>query len=220
MHGVFDIVGPIMIGPSSSHTAGAVRLGLMARKILGEKVLKAGIQLHGSFAQTYRGHGTDKALIAGILGFATDDERIVSALNIAKNQGVAYSFQTIKLEDAHPNTAIIHLTGETGRVAKVCGASVGGGNIMITNINGYAVELTGEYPALITIHHDKPGVITQVTQILARYAMNIAFMRVSRQNRGESAMMIMELDDEPADEVLDDCANVYDVEKAFAIPAI
>lgn len=220
MHGVFDIVGPIMIGPSSSHTAGAVRLGLMARKILGEKVLKAGIQLHGSFAQTYRGHGTDKALIAGILGFAPDDERIVSALNIAKNQGVAYSFQTIKLEDAHPNTAIIYLTGETGRVAKVCGASVGGGNIMITNINGYAVELTGEYPALITIHHDKPGVITQVTQILARYAMNIAFMRVSRQNRGESAMMIMELDDEPADEVIDDCANVYDVEKAFAIPAI
>ncbi len=220
MHGVFDIVGPIMIGPSSSHTAGAVRLGLMARKILGEKVLKAGIQLHGSFAQTYRGHGTDKALIAGILGFAPDDERIVSALNIAKNQGVAYSFQTIKLEDAHPNTAIIHLTGETGRVAKVCGASVGGGNIMITNINGYAVELTGEYPALITIHHDKPGVITQVTQILARYAMNIAFMRVSRQSRGESAMMIMELDDEPADEVIDDCANVYDVEKAFAIPAI
>lgn len=220
MHGVFDIVGPIMIGPSSSHTAGAVRLGLMARKILGEKVLKAGIQLHGSFAQTYRGHGTDKALIAGILGFAPDDERIVSALNIAKNQGVAYSFQTIKLEDAHPNTAIIHLTGETGRVAKVCGASVGGGNIMITNINGYAVELTGEYPALITIHHDKPGVITQVTKILARYAMNIAFMRVSRQNRGESAMMIMELDDEPADEVIDDCANVYDVEKAFAIPAI
>lgn len=220
MHGVFDIVGPIMIGPSSSHTAGAVRLGLMARKILGEKVLKAGIQLHGSFAQTYRGHGTDKALIAGILGFAPDDERIVSALTIAKTQGVAYSFQTIKLEDAHPNTAIIHLTGETGRVAKVCGASVGGGNIMITNINGYAVELTGEYPALITIHHDKPGVITQVTQILARYAMNIAFMRVSRQNRGESAMMIMELDDEPADEVIDDCANVYDVEKAFAIPAI
>lgn len=220
MHGVFDIVGPIMIGPSSSHTAGAVRLGLMARKILGEKVLKAGIQLHGSFAQTYRGHGTDKALIAGILGFAPDDERIVSALNIAKNQGVAYSFQTIKLEDAHPNTAIIHLTGETGRVAKVCGASVGGGNIMITNINGYSVELTGEYPALITIHHDKPGVITQVTQIVARYAMNIAFMRVSRQNRGESAMMIMELDDEPADEVIDDCANVYDVEKAFAIPAI
>ena len=220
MHGVFDIVGPVMIGPSSSHTAGAVRLGLMARQVLGEVPVKAEILLHGSFAQTYRGHGTDKALIAGILGFAPDDERIVSALNIAKNQGVAYSFQTIKLEDAHPNTAIIHLTGETGRVAKVCGASVGGGNIMITNINGYAVELTGEYPALITIHHDKPGVITQVTQILARYAMNIAFMRVSRQNRGESAMMIMELDDEPADEVIDDCANVYDVEKAFAIPAI
>jgi L-serine dehydratase len=102
----------------------------------------------------------------------------------------------------------------------VRGASVGGGNIMITNIDGYAVELTGQYPALITIHRDRPGVITQVTQILSRYEVNIAFMRVSRQNRGETAMMIMELDDQPADEVVEECREVYEVENAFAIPAI
>ena len=209
-----------MIGPSSSHTAGAVRLGLMARKILGEPAVKAEINLHGSFAQTYRGHGTDKALIAGILGFSPEDERIRDALNIAKEQGLDYSFQTVNLDEAHPNTAVIYLVGNTGRVARVRGASVGGGNILITNIDGYSVELTGQYPALITIHRDRPGVITQVTRILSRYEVNIAFMRVSRQNRGETAMMIMELDDQPADDVMEECREVYEVENAFAIPAI
>lgn len=151
MHGVFDIVGPVMIGPSSSHTAGAVRLGLMARKILGEPAVRADINLHGSFAQTYRGHGTDKALIAGILGFAPDDERIREALQLAEEKGLSYRFQKVNLEQAHPNTAVIHLTGTSGRTARVRGSSVGGGNIRITNIDGYEVELTGTYPALITI---------------------------------------------------------------------
>ncbi len=220
MHGVFDIVGPVMIGPSSSHTAGAVRLGLLAGKILGERVVKAEINLHGSFAQTYRGHGTDKALIAGLLGFAPEDERIRDALAIAKAQGMDYSFQTVHIEDAHPNTAVLYLIGVTGHVARVRGASVGGGNILISNIDGYEVELTGQYPALITIHRDRPGVITQVTQILSRYEVNIAFMRVSRQNRGETAMMIMELDDRPTDEVVEECQQVYEVDHAFSIPAI
>ena len=111
MHGVFDIVGPVMIGPSSSHTAGAVRLGLIAGKILGERAVKAEINLHGSFAQTYRGHGTDKALIAGILGFAPDDERIRDALELAQRQGLDYTFQTVNIDDAHPNTAVIYLIG-------------------------------------------------------------------------------------------------------------
>ncbi len=220
MHGVFDIVGPVMIGPSSSHTAGAARLGLMARKILGEPAVRADINLHGSFAQTYRGHGTDKALIAGILGFTPDDERIRDALTMAKKQGLDYHFQNVQLEQAHPNTAVIHLIGVTGRTARVRGSSVGGGNIRITNIDGYEVELTGMYPALITIHHDRPGVITKVTQVLARYEVNIAFMRVSRHSRGEMAMMILELDEPLSDEVLDECREVYEVEHAFAIPAI
>ena len=220
MHGVFDIVGPVMIGPSSSHTAGAVRLGLMARKILGEEAVRAEINLHGSFARTYRGHGTDKALIAGILGFAPEDERIREALQIARDHGLEFSFQTVNLEEAHPNTAVIYLVGRSGRTARVRGASVGGGNIMISNIDGYQVELTGQYPALITIHHDCPGVITRVTQILAHAAVNIAFMRVSRQNRGETAMMIMELDEEPATSVIEECQQANNVEYAFAIPAI
>ncbi|WP_026765942.1 L-serine ammonia-lyase, iron-sulfur-dependent subunit beta [Selenomonas ruminantium] len=220
MHGVFDIVGPVMIGPSSSHTAGAVRLGLMARKILGEEAVRAEINLHGSFARTYRGHGTDKALIAGILGFAPEDERIREALQIARDHGLEFSFQTVNLEEAHPNTAVIYLVGRSGRTARVRGASVGGGNIMISNIDGYQVELTGQYPALITIHHDCPGVITRVTQILAHAAVNIAFMRVSRQNRGETAMMIMELDEEPAATVIEECQQADNVEYAFAIPAI
>ena len=220
MHGVFDIVGPVMIGPSSSHTAGAVRLGLMARKILGEEAVRAEINLHGSFARTYRGHGTDKALIAGILGFAPEDERIREALQIARDHGLEFSFQTVNLEEAHPNTAVIYLVGRSGRTARVRGASVGGGNIMISNIDGYQVELTGQYPALITIHHDCPGVITRVTQILAHAAVNIAFMRVSRQNRGETAMMIMELDEEPAAAVIEECQQADNVEYAFAIPAI
>ena len=220
MHGVFDIVGPVMIGPSSSHTAGAVRLGLMARKILGEPAVRADINLHGSFAQTYRGHGTDKALVAGILGFAPDDELFREDLSLAKEAGLCYTFQKVNLEQAHPNTAVIHLTGVSGRTARVRGSSVGGGNIRITNIDGYEVELTGMYPALITIHRDRPGVITKVTQVLARYEVNIAFMRVSRHSRGEMAMMILELDEPLADEVLEECREVYEVEHAFGIPAI
>ena len=220
MHHVFDIVGPVMIGPSSSHTAGAVRLGLMARAVLGEVPMGAYIDLAGSFAQTYRGHGTDKALVAGILGFRQDDERIRDSLAIAKKQGLDIRLHPVDLKGAHPNTAVIRMIGVTGRVVHLRGASVGGGNILISNIDGYEVELTGAYPALIVVHHDRPGVIARVSEILSRYEVNIAFMRVSRQNRGETAMMIMELDDVPADEVVEECQEVCDVEHAFSIPAI
>ena len=220
MHGVFDIVGPIMIGPSSSHTAGAARLGLIAGKILGEPPVRADIKLHGSFAHTYHGHGTDKALVGGIMGFEPDDERIRDALKIAPKRGLDVHFETVELGDAHPNTAVISLIGEKGAVAKVQGASVGGGNILITNIDGYEVELTGQYPALIIVQHDRPGVVSQVSNILAKYSINIAFMRVSRQNRGETAMMIMETDDYLSDDVLEECRQVYDVKAAFSIPAI
>ncbi len=220
MHGVFDIVGPVMIGPSSSHTAGAARLGLMARKILGERPVRAEINLHGSFAQTGKGHGTDKALIAGIMGMEPDDVRLRDALVLAEKQGLEYEFRQVELQDAHPNTAVIYLVGATGRAARVRGASVGGGNILVTNIDGYTVELSGQYPSLLIIHRDRPGVITQVTQILARYEVNIAFMRVSRQSRGETAMMIMEMDDEPAADVVEECSQVCDVDMARAIPAV
>lgn len=217
MHGVFDIIGPIMIGPSSSHTAGAVRLGLIARKILGEEPLRAEIALHGSFAQTYRGHGTDKALIAGILDFAADDERIRNALEIAGQRGLDYAFQKANLGDVHPNTAAIILEGPSGKKIKMIGASVGGGNIMVTNINGYEVELTGKYPTLITTHCDQPGVITNVTSVLARYGINVAFMRVSRKKRGAEALMLLEVDDVLTEDVIEKTREVYGVNHSFAI---
>lgn len=220
MRGVFDIIGPVMIGPSSSHTAGAARLGLMARKILGEKPVKAEILLHGSFAQTYRGHGTDKALLGGILGFAPEDMRLREALNIAAQQGLVYSFAPVDIPEAHPNTAIIKLTGESGWVIQVEGASVGGGNIRITRIGDFDVDLTGKYPALIIVHKDRPGVVNGVTSILARYKINIAYMRVSRKMRGQEAMMIVETDDELSTEVVEDCCEIPRLLTAFAIPAI
>jgi len=220
MRGVFDIVGPVMIGPSSSHTAGAVRLGLMARQILGEEPVKAEIHLHGSFARTYRGHGTDKALVAGIMGMHPDDERIREALPLAEAAGLAVSIQTVHIEGAHPNTAVLYLTGTSGHLARIRGASVGGGNILVTNIDGYEVELTGQYPTLVVIHRDRPGVITRVTEILARYELNVAFMRVARQSRGETAMMMLELDDELTEEVVEECQQVKRVLNAFSIPAI
>lgn len=220
MRGVFDIIGPVMIGPSSSHTAGAARLGLMARKILGEKPVKAEILLYGSFAQTYRGHGTDKALLGGILGFAPEDMRLREALNIAAQQGLVYSFAPVDIPEAHPNTAIIKLTGESGRVIQVEGASVGGGNIRITRIGDFDVDLTGKYPALIIVHKDRPGVVNGVTSILARYKINIAYMRVSRKMRGQEAMMIVETDDELSTEVVEDCCEIPRLLTAFAIPAI
>ena len=220
MRGVFDIIGPVMIGPSSSHTAGAARLGLMAEKILGEKPVKAEILLHGSFAQTYRGHGTDKALLGGILGFAPEDMRLREALDIAAQQGLVYSFAPVDIPEAHPNTAIIKLTGESGRVIQVEGSSVGGGNIRITRIGDFDVDLTGKYPALIIVHKDRPGVVNKVTTILARYKINIAYMRVSRKMRGQEAMMILETDDELSTEVVEDCSEIPRLLTAFAIPAI
>ena len=220
MRGVFDIVGPVMIGPSSSHTAGAVRLGLMARAILGEEPVRAGIQLTGSFARTYRGHGTDKALTAGILGFMPDDVRIREALSLAASMGLELAFQKVDIPDAPPNTAVIHLTGAEGRTVKVQGASVGGGNIRITGIDRFAVNLTGELPALITIHRDQPGVMMRVTSILAEEGLNIAFMRLSRQRRGEMAMMILELDELPSRAAVTACWDLDVVEQAFAVPSI
>ena len=220
MRGVFDIIGPVMIGPSSSHTAGAARLGLMAGKILGEKPVKAEILLHGSFAQTYRGHGTDKALIGGIMGFNPEDMRLREALTLAQEAGLVYSFDPVDIPEAHPNTAVIKLTGEKGRVIRIEGASVGGGNIRITKIGDFDVDLTGQYPALIIVHKDRPGVVNGVTSILARYKINIAYMRVSRKMRGQEALMIVETDDELSTEVVEDCCEIPRLLTAFAIPAI
>lgn len=202
MRSVFDIIGPVMIGPSSSHTAGAARLGKLAATILGEAPIDAIIELHGSFAQTYRGHGTDKALVAGLLGFGTADERLKDALDIAARTGLSVNFVTVDLGDVHPNTAALYLTGASGRKVRVVGSSIGGGNVVITEIDGYPVELTGQYATLITTHDDQPGVIALITQVLAKERVNIAFMRVSRQERGAQALLILEADQTIPEHVL------------------
>ncbi|WP_423230143.1 L-serine ammonia-lyase, iron-sulfur-dependent subunit beta [Anaerotruncus rubiinfantis] len=191
---VFDIVGPVMIGPSSSHTAGAVRIGRIAYALLGEKAVRADIRLHGSFAKTYKGHGTDKALVAGIMGMKPDDPRIRKSLELAKEQGLEVSIRPEFFENAHPNTALIILIGESGGQVRVQGASVGGGNILITEVNGMPVEITGQYATLIVLHRDAPGTIAQVTELIASLGVNICNFRLSREQKGGTAVMTIEVD--------------------------
>ena len=191
---VFDIVGPRMTGPSSSHTAGAVRIAYIARRLIGEEVSRVHFTLYGSFAETGRGHGTDKALIGGMLGFATDDERIRDAYEYAKEQGMQVEFTFSDEPAEHPNTVKIEATDVNDRTTEVVGRSIGGGNILITEINELAVELSGDYPTLIVRHQDEPGVIAEVSHVLAQLNINIAFMRVFRHGRGRDAYMCIETD--------------------------
>ena len=158
--GVFDVVGPVMIGPSSSHTAGAARIGLMAREILKDEPKKAVITVYGSFAKTYKGHGTDRALVAGLLGFSADDVRLRTSFAIAADQGLAIEFHRSDEEVDHPNTVRIAMTGASGRKMEVLGVSLGGGKIEIREINGAEVALNGEEHTLITVHRDQPGIIS------------------------------------------------------------
>lgn len=194
MLGVFDIIGPIMIGPSSSHTAGAVRIGKYANLLLGERAVKAGITFYGSFAKTYRGHGTDKAIIAGILGMNTDDKRICNSLDIAREEGLEYTFDTMALEGVHPNTADIELEGESGRKVNVRGSSVGGGNILINRINGAEVMISGKSAALIITHLDIPGMVAQVSNVLGSSGININNFSLNREEKGGRAIMTIEID--------------------------
>ncbi len=191
---VFDILGPVMIGPSSSHTAGAARIGLITRALLGKPPVKAQILLHGSFAKTYKGHGTDKAMIAGILGMKTDDERIRFSPEVAAQEGLAVEIITGELEGAHPNTAEITLADCDGGQVSLRGSSIGGGNIQITRINGMEVSLTGRHTTLIVLHRDAPGTIAAVTEIMAEHNVNICNFCLSRKTKGGQAVMTIEMD--------------------------
>ena len=217
---VFDIIGPVMIGPSSSHTAGAVRLGRVAWKILGERAVRAEIKLSGSFAQTYQGHGTDKALVAGIMGMHSDDERIRNSLQLAQDSGLAVTFQEIQLPGAHPNTARIALTGQNGGQAVVQGASVGGGTILVTEINGLSVSLTGQYNTILVLHQDKPGAIAAVTQFMAESGVNIGNFRLSRPQKGGEALMTIEVDGDVADTLMANLRALDPVKQVVLIRAI
>lgn len=201
---IFDVIGPNMIGPSSSHTAGAVSIALMARKMFPEPVKKATFTLYGSFSKTYQGHGTDRALLGGVLGFATHDERIRDAFEHAKEMGVAYEFiidEETSVE--HPNTADIDLLGVNGHTLSIRGVSIGGGKMKIVRIDNIDVEFTGEYSTLIVHQKDKPGVVAHITQALSKQNVNIAFMRLFREGKGSDAYTVVESDETIPEEVLD-----------------
>lgn len=191
---VFDILGPVMIGPSSSHTAGAAKIGRIAGIILGEKPVQADIYLHGSFAATYRGHGTDRALVGGLLGFAADDERLRNALEIALQEGLTVNFFKENLGDVHPNTAKITATGVSGKSIDMTASSIGGGDIRVFNLSGFAVDFDGQSNTLIIPHQDRSGSVAAVTAVLAEEGVNIAQMKVSREIPGSDAIMIIETD--------------------------
>jgi L-serine dehydratase len=207
-----------MTGPSSSHTAGAVRLALTARNIIGKPISEARITRYGSFAETGPGHGTDKALIAGLLGFKPDDPRIKNALQLAEDADMLVSFEYSDEQTAHPNTARIRATAVDGSETEVVGQSIGGGAILITEINGLGVELSGEYPTLIIRHQDQPGVIAEVSYILAQLKVNIAFMRVFRHGKGEDAYMCIETDTPVTKEMQNMISSLAGaVEQIFAV---
>jgi L-serine dehydratase len=191
---VFDIIGPVMIGPSSSHTAGAVRIGRAAGVILGEEARRAEIGLAGSFAQTGRGHGTDRALVAGLLGMFPDDEGIPRSFDLAAERGLDVKFSEVKIPRAHPNTVRLHLTGASGRECVVVGSSIGGGNILIHSVNDMETEFSGDADTLIVAHQDTPGVIAEVTNLMAWHGVNIGNFRLNRPHRGFQAVMTVEID--------------------------
>jgi len=213
---VFDIIGPIMIGPSSSHTAGAARIGRVARSLFAREPKWAHIYFYGSFAQTFRGHGTDVAIVGGILDYDTFDERIIDAITIAKSKGMALYFYEEEAIPHHPNTAKIRIGDENGELELV-GISIGGGKIEIIELNGFQLKLSGNHPAILVAHNDKFGTIASVSNLLAKHEINIGHMEVSRKDVGKLALMTIEVDQTIEDAVLEEIAKLPNILKVTKI---
>ncbi len=212
---VFNVLGPNMIGPSSSHTAGAAVIAYLAQKMIAGPLKRVEFTLYGSFAKTYRGHGTDRALLGGIMGFHTDDIRIRDSFDIAREQGIEFQFVENHVEDeVHPNTVDIRMENTKNQTMAIRGESLGGGKVRISRINGVEVDFSGEYSAVIVIHRDKPGVVAHITRCLSERGINIAFMRLFRENKGHTAYSIVESDGTLPEDVaasIRENANVHDV---------
>lgn len=212
---VFDVLGPNMIGPSSSHTAGAAVIGALAGKIMTPPIKKVEFTLYGSFAKTYQGHGTDRALLGGVMGFSTDDTRIRDSFRIARERGIAYTFTPNETEtDIHPNTVDIRMENEAGQIMTVRGESLGGGKVRIVRINGVSVDFTGEYSSVIVIQQDQPGVVAHITKVISDLGINIAFLRLFRDAKGHTAYTIVESDSRLPEDILDalrENPNIRDV---------
>lgn len=220
MVSLLDIIGPVMVGPSSSHTAGACRLGLLARGLVGGTPDTALLELHGSFARTGEGHGTDRALVAGLLGFRPDDERIRTSLEIADGEGLRYTFEKTTLsDDAHPNT--VRITLERGdRRAVMLGSSLGAGRVLVTAIDGYPVDISGNYHTIVILAADVKGSIARVTRILSDHDINIATLKLTRKQRGGDAFMVIECDDSAGDAVRDEIRSLAWVRWAMRLDRV
>ena len=222
MVSLLDIIGPVMVGPSSSHTAGACRLGLLARCLVGGTPERARIELHGSFARTGEGHGTDKAIVGGLMGFRPDDERLRTALEIAEREGLDYRFEKTKLGEegvVHPNT--VRITVERAKRASVMvGSSLGAGRVVVTEIDGYPVEVTGNYHTIVLVAEDIKGSVARIAGLLADHSINIATLRLTRKQRGGDAFMVIEIDDVPDDKVRDELRALPWVKWAFRLDKV
>lgn len=191
---IFDIMGPVMVGPSSSHTAGAVRIGLITRRLLGSQPVSANLLLHGSFAATGAGHGTDKALVAGLLGLRPDDPDIPRAFALAEQAGMKLTVGSVVLRGAHPNTVVLQVTNAEGRTLEVNASSLGGGRVRVNSLDGLEASFTGDYPTLIIRNEDRPGYVAEVANLLSEHGVNIATMQLYRDRRGGLAVMVIESD--------------------------
>jgi len=222
MVSLLDIIGPVMVGPSSSHTAGACRLGLLARGLVGGTPERAHVELHGSFARTGEGHGTDKAIAGGLMGFRPDDERLRSALEIAEREGLAYTFAKTTLGEeglVHPNS--VRITVDRGdREAVMTGSSLGAGRVMVTEIDGYPVEVSGGYDTLVLVAEDVRGSVARIANILSDDGLNIATLRLTRKQRGGDAFMVIELDHAPSEAVRDEIRALEWVRWAFRLDKV
>lgn len=210
---IFDIIGPVMVGPSSSHTAGAVRIGYISRKLLGEPVKKAELLLYGSFLATGKGHGTQKALVAGLLGMSPEDTRIPDSFLLAEQAGIEVTFGEAHLKEAHPNSVELKLTGNSGRTLEIVGESIGGSRINIAQIDGIETNFSGEYPTLVVHNLDQPGHVTEVTSMLAHKSVNIATMQLYRSSRGGDAVMVIECDQEVPKESIQWLEHIEGIKK-------
>lgn len=210
---IFEILGPVMVGPSSSHTAGAVRIGYVCRKLMGEKIVTADIELYGSFLLTGKGHGTPQAIVAGLLGMTPDDARIPDSFEIAKAQGLKFTIGEAKLKEAHPNSVLMKLTGESGKELEVIGESLGGSIINIAQIDGLPANISGDYPTLIASNMDVPGMVAKVSKVLFEAKINIAQMHLYRASRGKNSVLIAECDQEIEDKTLNDIRDLDGIMK-------
>ena len=218
--GTFDILGPNMIGPSSSHTAGALRIAFVAGRMV-ERAASVKFVLYGSFARTYHGHGTDRALVGGILGYHPDDERIRDSFEHAKEAGLAFSFEeNFTDKEIYPNTVDIYVTDKDGSVVSLRGKSIGGGNAVITRLNGVDVELTGNSCTLVVEHVDKKGTLAFVTTVLSAYDLNIGSLRLYRESKGKRAYAIIEVDTNVSNQVVSALKGVESVTNVLVVPAI